>query len=45
MFIYTDDHKVFEVNEGKIHWKLDIRNEYVGVDEMFVNSGFIFHLF
>lgn len=31
--------------KGKYIGNLDIRNEYVGVDEMFVNSGFIFHLF
>ncbi|MEH7110044.1 DUF2262 domain-containing protein [Bacillus sp. JJ1764] len=42
VFTYNDDRKVFEANEGKIHWKLDIRNEFVDVDEMLKKAEKLF---
>lgn len=42
VFTYNVDLKVYEANEGKIHWKLDIRNELVDVDELLKKAEKLF---
>ncbi len=34
VFTYNELCKIYEQNEGKIHWSLDVRNESVDVSEM-----------
>jgi hypothetical protein len=34
VFTYNEENKAFEANEGKIHWKLDMRNDNVAVSEL-----------
>jgi hypothetical protein len=42
VFTYNEDCKAFEASEGKIHWKLDIRNELVDVNEMIKRAEKLF---
>ncbi|MED4531963.1 DUF2262 domain-containing protein [Metabacillus fastidiosus] len=42
VFIFNADCKVYEQNEGKIHWQLDIRDEHADVNEMIKRAEKLF---
>ncbi|GLV67538.1 hypothetical protein Bmyc01_62070 [Bacillus mycoides] len=41
-FTFNEACKAYQQNEGKIHWQLDIRNEYVDVNEMIKRAEKLF---
>ncbi|SFC85176.1 hypothetical protein SAMN04488168_110141 [Bacillus sp. 491mf] len=42
VFTFNETCKIYEQNKGKIHWQLDIRNEYVDVNEMIKRAEKLF---
>jgi len=42
VFTYNEIRKTFEASKGKIHWKLDIRNELVDKNEMIKRAEKLF---
>lgn len=43
VFTFNEACKTYQQNKGKIHWQLDIRNEYVNVNEMIKRAERLFY--
>lgn len=44
LFTFNEACKVYQQNNGEIHWQLDIRNEYVDVNEMIKRAEKLFYV-
>ncbi|MED4400153.1 DUF2262 domain-containing protein [Metabacillus fastidiosus] len=42
LFIFNADCKAYEQNEGKIHWQLNMRDEYTDINEMIKRAEKLF---
>ncbi|MEO4054723.1 DUF2262 domain-containing protein [Solibacillus sp. CAU 1738] len=42
VFTFSEDCKEYQQNEGKIHWSLDIRGEYIDINKMIKRAEKLF---
>ena len=43
LFTFNETCKAYQQKNGEIHWQLDIRNEYVDVNEMIKRAEKLFY--